>query len=63
MLWGKGKAHGQNLRERVFAAADGRSGVCAIARRLFVSLSYVARVLGRRRQTGKPPRGPSFVTC
>jgi transposase len=58
MLWCKGKAHGQELRERVFAAADGGSGVCEIARRLFVSVSYVSKVLGRRRQTGETTARP-----
>jgi transposase len=53
MLWRKGKAHGQDLRERVFAAADGGSGVREIARRLFVSSSYVSKVLARRRHTGE----------
>jgi transposase len=58
MLWCKGKAHGQDLRERVFAAADAGSGVCEIARRLFVSVSYVSKVLSRRRQTGETTARP-----
>jgi transposase len=58
MLWRKGKAHGQDLRERVFAAADGVSGMCEIARRLFVSVSYVSKVPGRRRQTGETTARP-----
>jgi transposase len=58
MLWCKGKAHGQDLRERVFAAADGGSGVCEIARRLFVSVSYVSKLLGRGRQTGETTARP-----
>jgi len=58
MLWRKGKAHGQELRERVFATADGGSGVCEIARRLFVSVSYVSKVLARRRQTGETTARP-----
>ena len=58
MPWRKGKAFGQDLRERVFAAADGGSGVCEIARRLFVSVSYVSKVLARRRQTGETAARP-----
>jgi transposase len=58
MLWRKGKAHGQDLRERVFAAAAAGSGVCEIARRLFVSASYVSKVLARRRQTGETAARP-----
>ena len=58
MLWRKGKAHGQELRERVFAAADAGSGVCEVARRLFVSVSYVSKVLARRRQTGETVARP-----
>jgi transposase len=58
MLWRKGKAHGQDLRDRVFAAADGGSGVCEIARRLFVSVSYVSKVLARRRQSGETAARP-----
>jgi transposase len=58
MLWRKGKAHGQDLRDRVFAAADGGSGVCEIARRLFVSVSCVSKVLARRRQSGETAARP-----
>lgn len=53
MLWRRGQAHGQELRERVFAAFDGGSGVNAIAERLFVSPSYVSKVLSRRRLSGE----------
>lgn len=58
MLWRKGKAHGQDLRERVFASADGGTGVCETARRLFVSSSYVSKVLARRRRTGETAARP-----
>ena len=58
MLWGKGKAHGQDIRDRVFAAAAEGSGVCEIARRLFVSVSYVSKVLSRRRETGETTSRP-----
>lgn len=54
MLWQRGKAYSQDLRERVFAAVDDDSlGGGQIARQLRVSASYVSKVLGRRRQTGR----------
>lgn len=53
MLWQRGKAYSQDLRERVFAAADDGQLVGQIARRLRVSVSYVSKVLSRRRRTGQ----------
>src|SRR5258708_24833632 len=44
MLWRRGKAYSQDLRERVLAAADDGGSVCAIARRFHVSFSYVSKV-------------------
>jgi transposase len=52
MLWRRGKAYSQDLRERVFAAADEGQRVGQIAAMLRVSVSYVSKVLSRRRQTG-----------
>jgi transposase len=53
MLWQRGKAYSQDLRERVFAAADDDGlRVGQIAAQLRVGASYVSKVLGRRRQTG-----------
>jgi transposase len=43
----------QDLRERVFAAADDGAMVTQIARLLRVSVSYVSKVLSRRRRTGQ----------
>ena len=40
-MWRRGKAYGQDLRERVFAAADIGTSVGEIAEMLFVSISYV----------------------
>ncbi len=61
MLWQRGKAYSQDLRERVLAAADDGLRVGQIAVRLRVSVSYVSKVLGRRRRTGqttaRPQRG------
>jgi transposase len=52
MLWRRGKAYSQDLRERVLAAADEGQRVGRIARMLRVSVSYVSKVLSRRQRTG-----------
>lgn len=61
MLWQRGKAYSQDLRERVLAAADDGLRVGQIAALLRVSISYVSKVLSRRRRTGQttalPQRG------
>jgi hypothetical protein len=44
MLWRHGKSYSQDLRERVFAAADGGERVGRIATMLRVSVSYVSKV-------------------
>ena len=53
MLWRRGKSYSQDLRDRVFAAADDGEAVGRIAARLRVSVSYVSKVLTRRRVTGQ----------
>jgi transposase len=53
MLWHRGKAYSQDLRQRVFAAADDGEPVGQIAKLLRVSVSYVSKVLSRRRRTGQ----------
>lgn len=53
MLWQRGKAYPQELRERVFACADSGMPVGAIARTLLVSVSYVSKALSRREKTGE----------
>ena len=53
MLWQRGKAYSQDLRERVFAAADADEPVGRIATSLRVSVSYVSKVLSRRRRDGQ----------
>jgi transposase len=53
MLWRRGKAYSQDLRERVLAAADDGGSVCEIARRIHLSVSYVSKVLLRRQRTGQ----------
>ena len=58
MPWSRGKAYSQDLRERVFAFADDGFGVCEIAEQLLVSVSYVSKVLSRRRLTGEVSARP-----
>jgi transposase len=53
VLWHRGKPYSQDLRERVFAAADDGEPVGRIAELLRVSVSYVSKVLSRRRRTGQ----------
>src|ERR1700677_4499223 len=58
MLWRRGKSYSQDLRERVFAAADDGEPVGRIATMLRVSVSYVSKVLSRRRLTGQMEARP-----
>jgi transposase len=58
MLWRRGKSYSQDLRERVFAAADDGDPVGRIATTLRVSVSYVSKVLTRRRLTGQTMARP-----
>jgi putative transposase len=58
MLLRRGKAYGQDLRERVFAAADIGTPVGEIAEMLFVSISYVSKALSRRAGTGETTARP-----
>jgi transposase len=60
MLFQRGKSYSQDLRERVFAAADEGDRVGEVARRLQVSVSYVSKALSRRRNgetTARAQRG------
>jgi transposase len=58
MAWSRGKSYAQDLRERVFAIADGGASVSQTALLLRVSISYVSKVLSRRRQTGEVAARP-----
>jgi transposase len=58
MLWQRGKSYSQDLRERVFAEADDGEAVGEIAALLRVSVSYVSKVLSRRRLTGETTARP-----
>jgi len=58
MLWQRGKSYSQDLRARVFALADAGMPVGRTAEALRVSVSYVSKVLGRRRATGEVSARP-----
>jgi transposase len=48
-----GKPYSQDLRERVIASVESGGRVSATARLFLVSVSYVSKVMGRRRATGE----------
>lgn len=58
MLYQRGKAYSQDLRERVFAASDDGERVGEVAELLRVSVSYVSKALTRRRTTGETAARP-----
>jgi transposase len=58
MLWRRGKAYSQDLRERILAATDDGVPVSRIAALLRVCVSYVSKVLSRRRRTGQTTARP-----
>jgi transposase len=53
-----GRAYSQDLRERVMAAVDSGTGAYAAASIFQVSVSYIYKVLGRRRRTGETSARP-----
>jgi transposase len=53
-----GRAYSQDLRERVMAAADSGTGAYAVASIFRVSVSYIYKLLGRRRRTGETRARP-----
>ena len=73
MLYQRGKAYSQDLRERVFAASDDGERVGEVAELLRVSVAYVSKALTRRRTTGettvrsgrghKPPKLAPFYAA
>ena len=48
-----GKPYSQDLRERLIATVDSGTRVCAAARLFLVSVSYVSKIVDRRRTTGE----------
>jgi transposase len=73
MLYQRGKAYSQDLRDRVFAVSDDGERVGEVADLLRVSVPYVSKVLTRRRTTGettartqrshKPPKLAPFYAA
>jgi transposase len=73
MLYQRGRAYSQDLRERVFAASDDGDRVGEVAELLRVSVAYVSKALTRRRKTGettvrsrrgqKPPKLAPFYAA
>jgi transposase len=73
MLYHRGKAYSQDLRDRVFAASDDGDRVGEVAELLRVSVPYVSKALSRRRTTGetsartrrghKPPKLAPFYAA
>lgn len=53
MAWRRGRAYSEDLRLRILAAADDGARVGQIATLFRVSVSYVSKVLSRRRGTGE----------
>jgi transposase len=53
MLYQRGRAYSQDLRERVFAAWDDGERVGEVSELLRVSVAYVSKALTRRRTTGE----------
>src|SRR5262252_8946471 len=58
MLYQRGRAYSQDLRERVFVASDDGERVGEVAELLRVSASYVSKALTRRRTTGETTARP-----
>jgi transposase len=58
MLWQRGRAYAQDLRERVFAAFDSGLPVGQVAAMLLVSICYFSKVLARRRDVGETTARP-----
>lgn len=54
MVWHRGRAYGQDLRERVLHAPG---SIAQVAARFDVSQSYVARARSRRRRLGEDTPG------
>ncbi|MGC1411508.1 MAG: hypothetical protein WA864_21480 [Acetobacteraceae bacterium] len=62
MLYQRGRAYSQDLRERVFAASDDGERVGEVAELLRVSVAYVSKALTRRRTTVRRLRARSMAT-
>ena len=53
MNWQRGRCYGQDLRDKMFAAIDRGMAAEAVAAAFTVSVSWIYKAVGRRRQTGE----------
>ena len=53
MSWTRGQAYSQDFRDRILASVDGVLGAYRAAALFAVSVSYIYKALGRRRNTGE----------
>jgi transposase len=58
MAWKSGQSYSGDLRGRVLSAVDGGSPAKAVAQLFQVSVSYIYKVLARRRATGETEARP-----
>lgn len=58
MNWRQGRPYGQDLRDKVFSAIDRGVEPKAVAAAFTVSVSWIYKVLGRRRETGETTARP-----
>ena len=58
MEWRRGRAYGQDLRDKMFAAIDRGKEPVEVAEAFTVSVSWIYKALGRRRATGETTARP-----
>jgi len=58
MNWRRGRSYGQDLRDKVFAAIDRGIEAKTVAVTFTVSVSWIYKVLGRRRKRGETTARP-----
>jgi transposase len=58
MEWRRGRAYGQDLRDKMFAAIDRGMEPVEVAETFTVSVSWIYKALGRRRATGEMTARP-----
>jgi transposase len=58
MNWQRGRSYGQDLRDKMFAAIDRGIEPAAVATAFTVSVSWIYKAIGRRRETGETTARP-----
>jgi len=58
MNWQRGRWYGQELRDKMFAAIDRGIEPAAVATAFTVSVSWIYKAIGRRRETGETTARP-----